>query len=105
MIYMSPDLYFEAFEEHLNLQYVTLTKDATAGLELYESSGRVHLQSMKPSTAAAKIPNWHPRLRGAWLIKIGNTIISSIDDVSLALRAYIAAFIVSSRRVCPGCCK
>jgi hypothetical protein len=89
MIYMSPDPYFEAFEKHLNLQHVTLTKDATASLELYESSGRVHLQSMKPSTAAAKIPNWRSRLRGAWLIKIGNTIIFLVDDVSLALWALV----------------
>ena len=42
-IYMSPDPYFEAFEEQLNLQHVNLTKHATAGLELYESSGRVYL--------------------------------------------------------------
>ena len=61
-IYMSPDPYFEAFEEQLNLQHGTLTKHATAGLELYESSGRVYLKSMKPSTAAAKIPTWRSRL-------------------------------------------
>ena len=50
MIYMSPDPYFEAFEEQLNLQHVNLTKHTTAGLELCESFGRVFLQSMKPGT-------------------------------------------------------
>ena len=89
MIYMSPDPYFDAFEEQLNLQHVNLTKHTTAGLELYESSGRVFLQSMKPSTAAAKIPDWQAQLRGAWLMKVSGTIISSVDNVSLALKALV----------------
>jgi hypothetical protein len=55
MVYMSPDPYFEAFEEKLNVQHVNLKKHNTPGLELYESSGRVFLRSMKPGTAAAKI--------------------------------------------------
>ncbi len=79
---MSPDPYFEAFEETLNVQHVNLKKHHTAGMELYESSGRVFLRSMKPSTAAAKIPDWRTRLQGAWLIKIGNNIISSVEDAS-----------------------
>ena len=89
MIYMSPDPYFEAFDEQLNLQHVNLTKHNTAGLELYESSGQVFLQLMKPSTAAAKISNWRAQIRGAWLRKIGNTIISSVDDASLTLKALV----------------
>ena len=56
---MSPDPYFEAFEEKLNVQHVNLKKHHTAGLELYESLGRVFLRSMKPSTATAKILEWH----------------------------------------------
>jgi hypothetical protein len=68
---------------------VNLNKHHTAGLELYESLGRVFLRSMKPSTAAAKIPDWRTRLRGAWLIKIGNTIISSVEDASSTLRTLV----------------
>jgi len=89
MIYMSPDPYFEAFEQKLNVQNVNLKKHQTAGLELYESSGRVFLRSMKPSTAAAKIPDWCTRLRGAWLIKIDDTIISSVEDASSTLRTLV----------------
>jgi hypothetical protein len=89
MIYMSPDPYFEAFEEKLTLQNVKLKKHQTAGLELYESSGRVFLQSMTPSTSAAKIPDWHTRLCGAWLIKIGETIISSVEDALSTLRTLV----------------
>ena len=89
MIFMSPDPYFEAFEEQLNVQNVNLKTHHTAGLELYELSGRVFLRSMKRSTAAAKIPDWHTRLRGAWLIKIGDTIISSVEDASSTLRTLV----------------
>ena len=89
MIYMSPDPYFDAFEETFNVQHVNLKKHATAGLELYESSGRVFLQLMTPGAAAAKIPDWRSQIRGAWLIKIGNTIISSINDASAAIRSIL----------------
>jgi hypothetical protein len=89
MIYMSPDPYFEAFEEELNVQHVNLNKHHTAGLELYESSGRVFLRSMTPSTAAAKISDWRTRIRGAWLIKIGDTMISSVEDASLTLKTFV----------------
>ena len=86
---MSPDPYFEAFEEKLNVQNVNLKKHPTACLELYESSRRMFLWSIKPSTTAAKIPDWCTRLRGAWLIKIGNTIISSVEDASSTLRTLV----------------
>ncbi len=45
MVYMSPDPYFDTFEETLNVQHVNLKKHATAGLELYESVG-VYMQAM-----------------------------------------------------------
>ena len=89
MVYMSPDPYFDAFEETLNVQHVNLKKHTTAGLELYESSGRVFLQSMTPGAAAAKNPDWRSQLRGAWLIKIGDNIISSIDDASSTIRTLL----------------
>lgn len=85
MIYMSPDPYFDAFEEVLHLKHLNLVKHATAGLSFYESGGCVHLASMSPSTPVAKIPDWRTRVCGAWLIKIGDTIISSIEDAKSAL--------------------
>jgi hypothetical protein len=42
---------------------------------------------MMPSTPAAKIPRWHLRIQGAWLIKIGDTMVSSISD---AQQAFVA---------------
>ncbi len=34
----------------------------------------------------AKIPEWHSRIRGAWLIKVNDTEVLLIDDVASALR-------------------
>ena len=85
MIYMSPDPYFDAFEEVLDLRHANLNTHTTAGLELTESNGRVHLKSMTPSTPAAKIARLRSRLRGAWLIKVGDNSVSSVSDVHLAL--------------------
>ena len=86
---MSPDPYFDVFEEELTLTQVNLSKHATAGLSLYESNGQIHLASISPSTAAAKIPGWRTRIRGAWLIKIGDTVVASIEDAVNALRRLV----------------
>ncbi len=67
---MSPDPYFDAFEEVLQLKHANLQKHSTAGLSLYESNGRVHLAAMSPDTPAAKIPDWRTHVRGAWLVKL-----------------------------------
>lgn len=88
-IYMSPDPYFEAFEECMNLQNVNLTKHVTAGLILHEENGRVHLASITPSTPAAKIPDWRTRIRGAWLIKIDNTLIKTVEDTKAKLQQVV----------------
>jgi hypothetical protein len=53
------------------------------------SSVRVFLRSMKLSTAAAKIPDWRTQIRGVWLIKIGDTIISSVQDASSTLKTVV----------------
>ena len=43
--------------------------------------GRAHLASIAPSTPTARIYGWRTRIRGAWLIKVGDIIVESIDDV------------------------
>jgi hypothetical protein len=58
MVYMSPDPYFDTFEQPLDIRHFDLAKHATVGLSLYEKSGRLYLVSMSPSTPAAKIPDW-----------------------------------------------
>jgi hypothetical protein len=87
MVYMSPDPYFDAFEQPLDIWHFDLTKHATAGLSLYEKSGRLYLASMSPSTPAAKIPDWGTQVWGAWLIKIGSATVMSIEEAHAAFTA------------------
>jgi len=78
MIYMSPDPYYEAFEEIIDIRHFDVNHHRTAGLCLAHTDGRLILGGMAPSTPAAKIPRWRSRLKGAWLIKIGNHTVSTI---------------------------
>jgi hypothetical protein len=84
MVYMSPDSYHVAFEQTMDLWKFDLTKHATGGLSLYERDGWVHLASIAPSTPAARIHAWQTRIWGVWLIKVGDTIVESIDAVTWA---------------------
>jgi hypothetical protein len=56
-IYMSPDPFFEAFEQPIDLRDFNLNNHPTAGLSLYERNRRLFLATMSPSMLAAKIPN------------------------------------------------
>jgi hypothetical protein len=53
-LYMSPNPYFEAFEEVINLKKFDLKKHCTAGSCLTHSDGRLYLGGMTPSTPGAK---------------------------------------------------
>jgi hypothetical protein len=46
---------------------------------------------MTPCTPGAKIPHWRSRLKGAWLIKVGDTQVSSIADAQDAFTTAIAS--------------
>ncbi len=83
-LYMSPNPYFDAFDKVIDLQKFDLTKHRTAGLCLLHSDDHLYLGSMTPSTPGAKIPRWRSRLKGAWLIKIGDNIVTTIEDAQLA---------------------
>jgi hypothetical protein len=85
MIYMSPDPYFDLFEQQLDLRKFDLATHATAGLSLDEMDGHVNLALMSPSTPAAKIPDWQTHVQGAWLIKIRDAVISTIDNAKSAI--------------------
>jgi hypothetical protein len=39
---------------------------------------------MAPNTPGAKIPRWRTRIKGAWLIKIGNNLVYTINDAQWA---------------------
>jgi hypothetical protein len=90
-VYMSPDPYFEAFEEIIDLRKFDLTQHRTAGLCLAHSDNRLFLGCMTPGTPGAKIPRRRSRLKGAWLIKVGDILVSSIADAQDAFRTAIAS--------------
>jgi hypothetical protein len=86
---MPPNLFFDACEQHLDLQKFDLGKHATAGLNLHQSGGRVHIASMSCSTQAAKIPKWRTHMHGAWLIKFDDTAISTVVEAGQALKSLV----------------
>jgi hypothetical protein len=73
-IYMSPDPYYKAFEEVIDLRKFDLHKHRTAGLCLAHSNKRLFLGGMAPGTPGAKITHWRAQLKGAWLIKVGDIL-------------------------------
>ena len=90
-VYMSPDPYFEAFEETIDLQKFNLHRHCTAGLCLAQSNDSLFLGGMAPSTPGSKIPHWRSQLKGAWLIKVCNNPVSSIMDVQTTFATAIAS--------------
>ncbi len=91
MVYMSPDPYFESFKQQIDLRQFDLTKHSTAGLSLVEHDGCLHLTTMIPGTPAAKIKDWRSCVKGAWLIKIGTTLVTSVKTAHDTLAAAINA--------------
>jgi hypothetical protein len=87
IIYMSPDPFFDSFEEDLDLRKWSFDKHRTAGLSLVFHNGRVYLGGMTPSTPGAKVDRWRVNLCGVWLIKIGSTFISTISEAQVAFKA------------------
>jgi hypothetical protein len=85
MVYLSHSSFNNSFEEILDIQRYDPTISSTGGLQCEEKASKVFLRSMQPSTPAAKIRAWRSRLRGAWIIKVDDTMISSISDIEQAL--------------------
>jgi hypothetical protein len=80
MIYVSPDPYATVFEEELDLQKINLARHPTAGLILFEKDNRILLASMAPGTPGARIARWRTCIRGAWLIQVDGTPVTSMSD-------------------------
>ncbi len=84
---MSPDPFFDSFEQELDLRKWSFNNHRTAGLSLVFHNGRVYLGGMTTGTPGAKVDRWRINLRGAWLIKIGSTLILTISDAQAAFKA------------------
>ena len=86
MIYMSPNPYGRTFEEPLDLRKFDLSKHPTAGLCFITKDGRLILASMDKSSPGARIDKWRSRIRGAWLVSIGDTAVSTLAEAQSAFR-------------------
>ena len=82
MIYLSPDPYNCAFEETIDLRRYKWNKANTAGMEFMVKDDRLHLASMTPSTPGAKIKRWRSHIKHAWLIKVDNVEVHTVEEVS-----------------------
>ncbi len=91
MVYISPDPFYGAFKEELDLWKFDFAKHRTAGLRFIEKDQRLLLALMDPSTPGACIPQWHTRIRGAWLIEIDGTCVFTITDAQDVFRCLATA--------------
>jgi hypothetical protein len=83
-VYMSPDPYFKAFKEVIDLRKFDLTKHRTAGLCLAQNDRQLILGGIALSTTGAWIPRWRSHIKGAWLIKVGDIPVFTIADAQEA---------------------
>jgi hypothetical protein len=83
MIYFMPNPYFKSFEEVMEITRFDFNKHRTAGLCLTTAGNRFFLGSISPSTPAAKIPRGHTRIKKAWLIWVGLTIVTTIKEAQV----------------------
>ena len=86
MVYISPDPFYGAFEEELDLRKFDFAVHCTAGLRFIERDQRLILASIDPSTPGARIPRWRTRIRGAWLIEVDGTRVHTIAGVQQVFR-------------------
>ncbi len=91
MVYISPDPFYGAFEEELDLRKFDFAKHCTAGLCFVEKDQRLLLASMDPSTPGARISWWRTRICGVWLIEIDGTCIFTITDAQDVFRRLATA--------------
>ncbi len=80
MVYISPDPFYGAFEEELDLCKFDLSRHSTAGLNFFKKDQRLFLALMAPATPGARIPRWRTQICGAWLIAINGTHITTLAD-------------------------
>jgi hypothetical protein len=91
MMYMSPTPYYDAFDEVIDLRRFDLATHSMVGLSQLEKNGQLIIAHMSSGTPSAKIPRWHTWLCSAWLIKIEDHIVTSIDEARNAVAALSAA--------------
>jgi hypothetical protein len=80
MIYISPNPYGRTFEKEVDLRKWDITRHCTTCMRLLEKDGRLVLALIDASTPAARIDCWRTHVRGAWLVSIDGTPVSTIAE-------------------------
>jgi hypothetical protein len=80
MLYISPNPYYRAFEEELDLRKFDLATHNMAGLSFLQKDNRLILTSMANGTPGAHVNNWQMHLWGAWILEIDSTRVSTVLD-------------------------
>ena len=75
-----------AFEEWLGIQRYKVHGRPSGGMVFKMENGRLILKEIVASLLATKIPAWHTRIQGAWLRKIGATLVNLDQEVMQALK-------------------
>jgi hypothetical protein len=70
------------FEKEIDLRKWDLTKHRTAGMRFLEKDGRLVLALINASTLAACIEWWRTHIRGAWLVSIDGTPVTTIAEAA-----------------------
>jgi hypothetical protein len=90
-VYISPHAYNDGFPIKLDLWHGHYHDHHTCGLKLTVENEWLILQHIEKSTLASKILRWRSTLPGAWLRKVGDVTIWSLQDVQQSLAAHIAS--------------
>jgi hypothetical protein len=86
MIYISPDPFYGAFEEELDLRKFDLSRNSTAGMNFFAKDQHLFLASMALGTPGARIPWWRTQIRSAWLNAIDGTQLTTLADAQSIFR-------------------
>jgi hypothetical protein len=79
-IYLLPTPYNNAIKEELDLPKFDISPHHAAGMIFLPQDDRLILASMAPSTPGARVPCWHTRLRGAWLLSVNGTPVHTLAE-------------------------
>lgn len=90
-VYISQHPYNASFEEQVNLKRFLNDNNPSAGMRFKIINDRLILETIDKSTPCARIPRWRSRLKGAWLIKVGDVFIHSLADVHKAFEDLVVA--------------
>jgi hypothetical protein len=84
-VYFSPTVYNEAFEEIQDMTGFFTTALPSGGMQFIMVDRQLILEIISKGTLCAKIRNWRSQLKGAWLISINGSPVSTVAEVNSAL--------------------